>query len=494
MRENLLTLYEAAEHGFAAPLPGFVRAELEAYVDCGVLARGFSVLACPDCQERKVTAFSCKGLAFCPACLGRRMAATAANLVEHVIPAAAPLRQWVLTLPFELRARLAYDGKLLGAVCRTFVDCVLAWYRRKMGARGSKDGKSGAVTAVQRVSSDFRLNPHFHSLALDGVYVDDEGGVLTFQALPCLTNDDVAEVLQIARTRIIALLRRKGVLADDDESGASLSFVTADEALAESEPALAELAAASVTGRVPAGPALRKREPIKLRAPGEPALTKALCATEQGFSLHAATTASADDAAGREALCKYILRPPLSQDRIQLVAGDLVRLVLKRPFSDGTFALDLDPLSLLARLAASVHPPRFNTVRYAGVLGAASTWRSRVVPPPPPAAENDHDHDCLLGSTKKEKPPTHRSGYRPWKELLKRSFKIDVERCDRCGGRMKLRALVITSAGIDRYLTWLGEPTAPPTLGPARGPPFFKSVIIRRKLGEPVQAELFDAH
>jgi hypothetical protein len=33
-----------------------------------------------------------------------------------------------------------------------------------------------------------------------------------------------------------------------------------------------------------------------------------------------------------------------------------------------------------------------------------------------------------------------------------------------------------------------------PTLSPARGPPFFKSVVIRRKLGEPVQAELFDAH
>ncbi len=150
------------------------------------------------------------------------MAATAANLVEHVIPRGAPLRQWVLTLPFELRARLAYDGELLGAVCRTFVDSVLAWYRRKLRARGLWDGKSGAVTAVQRVSSDFRLNPHFHSLALDGVFAEEQGGELVFHALPCLTNGDVAEVLQVARTRIVALLRRKGVLADDDESGASV--------------------------------------------------------------------------------------------------------------------------------------------------------------------------------------------------------------------------------------------------------------------------------
>jgi hypothetical protein len=489
VRENLRTLYEAAEHGFAAPLPGFVRAELEGYVDCGILARGFSVLACCDCRKQKAVAFSCKGRAFCPACLGRRMAAGAADLVDHILPNDAPLRQFVLTLPFELRARLAYDAKLLGAVSRTFVDSVLGWYRRKMRDRGIKGGKSGAVTAVQRVSSDFRLNPHFHTLGLDGVFAE-EAGELAFHALPFLTNDDVADVLQIARTRIIALLRRKGVISDDDESGASV--VTADATLADTEPALAELAVASTLGAVPAGPALHRRDPIKLRADSELMHTKALCAAEHGFTLHAATTASAGDTAGREALCKYILRPPIAQDRIQLVADDLVRLTLKKPFSDGTFAIDLDPLSFLARLATAVHPPRFNTVRYSGVLAAASKWRSRVVPPPPPIDEKADD-DCATCTAKKDKPPTHRCGYRPWKALLRRSFKIDVELCE-CGGRMKIKALVMTSAGIDRYLRWLGEPTDPPTLAPARGPPFFKSVVIRRKLGEPVQAELFDTH
>ncbi|MBK7585963.1 MAG: hypothetical protein IPI67_37980 [Myxococcales bacterium] len=67
--------------------------------------------------------------------------------------------------------------------------------------------------------------------------------------------------------------------------------------------------------------------------------------------MHAATTASAGDAAGREALCKYMLFPPIAQERVQLLGNDVVRLVLKRPFSDGTFALDLDQLALLVRLA-----------------------------------------------------------------------------------------------------------------------------------------------
>jgi hypothetical protein len=52
------------------------------------------------------------------------MAEASANLVDHVLPR-VPLRQFVFTVPFELRARLAYDKKLLGAVGRIFVDSVL---------------------------------------------------------------------------------------------------------------------------------------------------------------------------------------------------------------------------------------------------------------------------------------------------------------------------------------------------------------------------------
>ncbi len=201
------------------------------------------------------------------------------------------------------------------------------------------------------------------------------------------------------------------MIADDAESGTSV--VNADTALADNEPALAALAAASVAGTVPAGPALRRQDPIKLRSTAELAHPKGLCAAEHGFSLHAATTAGADDRAGKEALCKYILRPPVAQDRIQLVADDLVRLTLKRPFSDGTFALEMDPLSLLVRLASSVPPPRMNQVRYAGVLAANSKWRARIAPPPPPDEDDAHDADCATCTAKKYKPPTHRSRVSP---------------------------------------------------------------------------------
>jgi hypothetical protein len=47
----------------------------------------------------------------------------------------------VLTLPHALRYRLAYDGKLLGAVCRIFVDSVLGWYRRRLAGDTATKGE-----------------------------------------------------------------------------------------------------------------------------------------------------------------------------------------------------------------------------------------------------------------------------------------------------------------------------------------------------------------
>jgi hypothetical protein len=40
-------------------LPAFVERELRAYVDCGVLARGFGRFRCPACGFERLVAFSC---------------------------------------------------------------------------------------------------------------------------------------------------------------------------------------------------------------------------------------------------------------------------------------------------------------------------------------------------------------------------------------------------------------------------------------------------
>jgi nitrogen fixation protein FixH len=67
----------------------------------------------------------------------------------------------------------------------------------------------------------------------------------------------------------------------------------------------------------------------------QPVAKGKLCAQEHGFNLHGATRVAANDIQGRLTLCKYILRPPLANDRLKILDDQTVRLDFKKPWSDG---------------------------------------------------------------------------------------------------------------------------------------------------------------
>ena len=106
------------------------------------------------------------------------------------------------------------------------------------------------------------------------------------------------------------------------------------------------------------------------------------------------------------------------------------------------------------------------------MLASASRLRSRIVPQP--RATDPAEPRAPLGGS--------RCGWRPWAELMRRVFAIDLDRCPLCGAPMKLRALVTEPANIRRYLRHLDEATALPPRSPARDPPYFRSEVVRRKL------------
>ena len=51
---------------------------------------------------------------------------------------------------------------------------VHAFYAEHAAREGAIGAKSGAVTVVQRTSSDLRLNPHLHAVFLDGAWHEQE--------------------------------------------------------------------------------------------------------------------------------------------------------------------------------------------------------------------------------------------------------------------------------------------------------------------------------
>ncbi len=179
----------------------------------------------------------------------------ALNLIDHVLPN-VPLRQFVLTMPFPLRFPLAFDGKLLGQVVRIFTDTVAGWYRKRHVERGLPPGETGAVTVIQRANSDLRLNPHLHTIFLDGVYSPDpDGKGQMFHPAPAPTQDEIETIVGRASKRILRFLQRRGVITLVTAPGDGEVTVVTDETMGEKDPLLAKLLAAATAGASPAGPA-----------------------------------------------------------------------------------------------------------------------------------------------------------------------------------------------------------------------------------------------
>jgi hypothetical protein len=221
-------------------LPRFVVRDFEEYLRCGILEHGCVELACRRCGHQMFVAFSCKRRGFCPSCLGRRMNDLAAHLVDEVLPE-VPIRQWVCSLPWSLRYALAYDRALCADVLDAFTSALTRSLRhrakRQLGLRSVEDALIGALTVIQRSDGSLRVNPHFHTLALDGVYVRDAQGALAFHALCEPSGEDVAQVAAWTHAAIVRVLARHGRSLE----GAS----DAPDAMALEQPVLASCYGAS---------------------------------------------------------------------------------------------------------------------------------------------------------------------------------------------------------------------------------------------------------
>ena len=452
----------------AGGLPKFIIDEFDAYLDCGRLDAGCLHLLCRSCGHSMLVALSCKRRGFCPSCLGRRMTDTALHLERAVLPAVA-IRHWICSLPWGLRALLGYDRRLCSEVASAFVGEMLRSLRRRakrlLGLASVADAHPGAVAAVHRADSALRLNVHFHLLALDGVYVRDRvTGSLLFHPLPAPTQAEVADVARRTAARIEKLLRKHGrsidpELADDGPHPLELD----DPALAACYAAAAR--GVGITGDRAGQPTLRLIFP-------DDAPDRTVCASDtdepvaevRGVNVHAKQVVDGRDRARLERLCKYIMRPPLAQDRLTRRSDGLLQLELKRAWKDGTQALVFEPQELISRLVAMVPPSRAHQLRYFGVLSSHSSLRREVVPDPPdddahqPApAEGDQ-----LELFEEERSTTRAGPRHRWSFLLKHVFRADLERCPRCGGPMRWLELA-TGEAATRLLVEHGfAPRAPP--------------------------------
>src|SRR5438093_8336309 len=211
--ETFLTSLDADPD--AKGLPAYVQREFYTYLQCGILAHGFLRMGCDTCQKEVLLAFSCKRRGFCPSYAGRRMAQTAAHLVERVIPW-VPTRQWVVSVPIPLRYWMSSSRDLTAQIHTIIRTTIAQYYINQAVKRGVERQRvqPGSVSFIQRFGGSMNLNVHFHVVFLEGVYLDrTEAGLKPrFVKGEPPSDADIAKVLQQISRRVIRTLRRLGYL------------------------------------------------------------------------------------------------------------------------------------------------------------------------------------------------------------------------------------------------------------------------------------------
>jgi hypothetical protein len=443
----------------AKGLPAYVEREFYDYLQCGMLAHGFLRLGCDTCKKEVLLPFSCKRRGFCPSCSGRRMAQTAAHLVECVLPW-VPTRQWIVSVPMPLRYWMSSSRDLMAQVHTTIRTTIAQFYVNQVVTRGVErhQVQPGSVSFVQRFGSSLNVNLHFHVVFLEGVYLDrrDTGLKPRFVKAEPPSDADIAMVLQKISQRVIRTLRRLGYL----EAGIEVPVATGHDPLLDNEPELARTMAASVRQRIAFGE--RAGENVRRIGPGcgyegeRPARKGPRCASVHGFSLHANTDIPAHRRDQLERLMRYTGRGAVSLERLTEDAnGDLVYR-FTRPWSDGTTGIKLSPLELLEKLAALVPLPRAHLVRYGGCLAPHSKLRGAIIPTP---RQQGVDGDA----TKTGTPYWH------WARLLGRVFDLAMATCPFCRrGSLRIIAAITQESVITRILRHLQLASVPPPIAPAR--------------------------
>ena len=140
--------------GCTKSVPRYIEREFRSYLKCGILAHGFARARCSGCGYDFIVGFSCKVRGACPSCMTRRMVETGMHCVTNVLPL-VPVRQFVLSVPKNVRYHLKHDHAVLNRVLKIFIEeierCLMGVC--EIDQSGDKNYQLGGMTFIQRFGS-----------------------------------------------------------------------------------------------------------------------------------------------------------------------------------------------------------------------------------------------------------------------------------------------------------------------------------------------------
>ena len=335
-----------------------------------------------------------------------KRAALFAEKLVEDILAEVPHRHAVFTIPRALRALFRRERRLLGLLSRSAYEAVRLCLCQ-LFARN--DVRPGFVASLQTFGSFVaNWNPHVHCLISEGAFTP-QGEILSVPAF------DTDALEQLFRAVLLRALHQAERLSD--------SF-----------------------------------------------LERLLSWSPSGFSVHAEQRIPPHDTQQLEHLARYIARPPIRLDSVELLDDGRLGVTTPPDPRNGQTRQVLDPLDFIHALTTQIPDFGQHLYRYYGAYSCRSHTAPRPARSPDgdPAATDDlHQPDTEADDAFLQ------ARRRSWARLLKRIFEVDPFLCP-CGGQLHIVSVISETHVIDRILRHLRDPATPAfdpfELQPSRAP------------------------
>ncbi|MBK8538622.1 MAG: transposase [Ardenticatenia bacterium] len=323
----------------------------------------------------------------------------------------------VFVLPKRLRPYFQWRRKLLGDLARIAARTATDFVRATLNEPALS---VGIALCIETHGSLLNWQPHIHALVTDGGFRPDG----SFVPLPAHTTDALTEAF---RRHVLRLFVERELL----------------------EPEVAE---------------------------------SMLAWPHAGFSVHDGVWLDQDDAAAHERLARYCARCPVSLERLEYDA-ETGTVTYTSDKADGPTAgrHTFEVTDFIARLVAHIPDKGQVLQRYYGYYAnRARGERRKAARAPeaePAAAEIDAAtsrglEPALAEAATVEPANVSRADARRWAVLIRRIYEVDPLVCPKCGGTMRMIALIQEPKVVDKILKHLRTKGRDARAGPwATGPP-----------------------
>jgi hypothetical protein len=155
-----------------------------------------------------------------------------------------------------------------------------------------------------------------------------------------------------------------------------------------------------------------------------------------GFSVHNRVRVEPEDQSAVERLVRYIMRPPISLDRMSWDGEGEVRYSRKRghesPGLEERGVETFDPFEFLARVIMHIPEPRRHLIRFYGRYSNVLRGKRRLREEAAGSAFPSGDGQAPSVRAKKDQGPDARALRRSWAKLIKRIYEVDPLVCPKC--------------------------------------------------------------